>query len=222
MTVHTKVLGVHTKVFGIGLNKTGTSSLRVALEHLGYRVCGPRKDLLKAIRKGDFSGFDAVVETYDAFEDVPWPLVYQYLYERYGRDTKFVLTTRSSPEQWFKSIENHARTSGLMSQTWMLTYGTYRPFGRKREYIEFYQNHNKRVREFFKTRGEQHRLLELCFEQGQGWAELCNFLSKPVPEVPFPHANRTDPKRKLFNRALNRIIEPAYSSLVRLRLSGAR
>src|SRR5690606_5732251 len=141
-------LTVRTKVFGIGLNKTGTSSLRAALEHLGYRVCGPRKHLLKAMRRGDFSGFDEVVEAYDAFEDVPWPLVFEYLYERYGSNTKFVLTTRSSPERWFKSIENHARTSGLMSQTWKLTYGTYRPFGRERDYIEFYQNHNARVREF--------------------------------------------------------------------------
>lgn len=209
------------KVFGIGLNKTGTSSLRVALELLGYRVCGPRKDLLKAMRKGDFSGFDPVVEAFDAFEDVPWPLAFEYLYGRYGSNSKFVLTTRSSPERWFRSIENHARTSGLMSQTWLLTYGTYRPFGRERAYIEFYESHNARVRDFFARRGEQHRLLELCFEQGQTWRELCTFLGEPVPDLPFPHANRTDLDRKAFNRALNRIVEPVCRSLARIGGHGA-
>ena len=207
---------VRTKIFGIGLNKTGTSSLRVALEHLGFRVCGPRKHLLKAMRRGDFSGFDEVVNAYDAFEDIPWPLAFEYLFDRYGSDTRFVLTTRSSPERWFKSIENHARGSGPLSQTWLLTYGTFRPFGRRQAYIEFYEDHNARVRNFFAARGQQHRLLELCFEHGQTWQELCTFLGEPVPDFPFPHANRTDLNRKQFNRALNRIVEPVYRSLVRL------
>src|SRR5690606_37291517 len=90
--------------FGIGLNKTGTSSLRAALEHLGYRVCGPRKDLLRAIRRGDFSGFDQVVDAYDAFEDFPWPLVFEYLYERYGSDTKFVLTLVQAPSDGSRAL----------------------------------------------------------------------------------------------------------------------
>ena len=39
------------KVFGIGLNKTGTSSLKLAMEHLGYRTSGSNKALLREVRR---------------------------------------------------------------------------------------------------------------------------------------------------------------------------
>jgi hypothetical protein len=204
------------KLFGIGLNKTGTSSLRLALEVFGYRVCGPRRELLKAYRRGDMSGFDRVVAAYDAFEDIPWPLVFDYLFERYGDDTQFVLTTRASPDKWFNSIENHARTSGFASDTWLLTYGTRRPFGRARQYKEFYTSHNDRVRSYFKQRNAEHRLLEICFDRGEGWPELCRFIGEAVPSVPFPHANKTDLSRKRLNRMLNSLLEPVYRRYVTL------
>jgi hypothetical protein len=204
------------KLFGIGLNKTGTSSLRSALEFFGYRVCGPRRNLLKALRRGDFSAFDEVVAAYDAFEDIPWPLAFDYLFERYGTDTRFVLTTRSSADAWFNSIENHARSSGLASDTWLLTYGTRRPFGRAKEYKELYTHHNERVRAYFRERNAQDRLLEICFDRGEGWPELCRFIAEPVPDIPFPHVNRTDMSRKRLNRILNSLVEPVYRGYVTL------
>jgi hypothetical protein len=32
--------------------------------------------------------------------------------------------------------------------------------------------------------------LIICFEKGHGWKELCRFLDKPIPSVPFPHVNK--------------------------------
>lgn len=209
-----------SKVFGIGLNKTGTSSLKAALQTLGYRVCGPRRDLLTDFRKGDFSRFDDVVRSYDGFEDVPWPLAFRYLFDRYGDDTRFVLTIRSSPDAWFKSIENHARTSKLTTRTWLLTYGTMRPFGRADEYKALYSRHNAEIREFFTQRGAENRLLELCIDQSTRWTELCRFLGEPVPNIPFPHANRTDLSKKRFIRTVNSCVEPIYRRYVALSTSG--
>lgn len=204
------------KVFGVGLHKSGTSSLKIALEALGYRVCGPDRKLLRAVAHGDCSGIDDVVSRYDAFEDLPWPLIFEYLFERYGSHAKFVLTTRVSAEKWFASIENHARTSGPMSDTWRLVYNTYRPFGRKQDYIKKYNRHNTRVREFFSERGADDRLVELCFERGDGWGKLCEFLAEPVPKVPFPHTNRGGTRKKYLARAFNASIEPFYRSYVAL------
>lgn len=203
-----------TKVFGVGLHKSGTSSLRIALKTLGYRVCGPNRKLLRAISRGDYSGIDEVVSQYDAFEDLPWSLIFEYLFERYGSRSKFVLTTRESAERWFASIENHARTSGPLSDTWRLVYNTYRPFGHKDQYIQKYNSHNARVREFFTQHGANNRLLELCFERGDGWAELCNFLAEPIPEIPFPHTNRGATRKKYLARAFNASIEPFYRNYV--------
>lgn len=199
-----------SKLFGLGLNKTGTSSLRRALETLDYRVCGPRRDLLRAMRRGDLSGIGPIVANHDAFEDLPWPLLFEHLFESYGRDAKFVLTTRASPEKWFRSIENHARTNRPLNDTWRLAYGSFRPFGREREYIRLYMDHNARVRDFFMRHGAQDRLLELCFENGDGWEKLCPFLGEAVPHRPFPHSNRTGERRRPLVRALNMVVEPLY------------
>src|SRR3990170_494423 len=138
------------KVFGIGLSKTGTSSLGCALEALGYRVSGPNKALLKQVRAGDVTGVIAHTSHYDAFEDFPHPLVFRELHQHYGRNAKFVLTIRSSGEAWYKSICEHARTSRLFSGQ-NLSYGFYRPFGRKRDYLALYESHNEAVRAYFKA-----------------------------------------------------------------------
>ncbi len=49
-----------------------------------------------------------------------------------------------------------------------------------------YERHNEAVREFF---AGTDRLLEVCWEEGDGWPQLCGFLGVPVPDVPFPHSN---------------------------------
>ena len=38
-------------------------------------------------------------------------------------------------------------------------------------------------------------LLNVCWETGSGWQELCAFLGKPVPEIPFPHENKASDRR---------------------------
>lgn len=198
------------KIFGVGLNKTGTSSLKAALQHFGYRVCGPRRHLLHEIARGNISGIDPIVSSYDAFEDLPWPLVFEHLFATYGETSKFVLTTRSTPEKWLKSVLAHARTNGLFSDSWSSAYGFYRPFGREKEFIDFYLRHNDRVRNFFAWQGASDKLLEVCFDTDDGWETLCGFIGLPVPDVPFPHVNRTNPDRKRLNQTLNKIVEPAY------------
>jgi Sulfotransferase domain len=202
------------KVFGIGLNKTGTSSLRIALETLGYRVSGPNKKLLKQVRSGNAAGLIAHTSHYDAFEDFPYPLAFRELHQHYGSIAKFVLTTRHSGEAWYQSICEHARTSRVVTSQ-RLAYGFYRPFGRKDDYIALYENHNEAVRAYFRANDAQGQLLEVCWEKGDGWKELCAFLNAPVPELPFPHRNKSDKRRYRIRRAINKVVEAVYVPLVR-------
>jgi hypothetical protein len=37
------------------------------------------------------------------------------------------------------------------------------------------------------------RLLEVCWETGDGRKELCGFLRHPMPDLPFPHGNQGRP-----------------------------
>lgn len=195
------------KVMVVGLSKTGTSSLKVMLTALGFRVCGPRAALLQRVRGGDFAALDPVLDAYDAFEDWPWPLAFRHAHARYGVRVKFILSTRITSDVWFRSIENHGyATSPLKSMS--DAYGRYRPFGRETEFIRNYEAHNADVRDYFD--GLPDQLLEFCLERSDGWAELCRFLGLDQPDAPVPHCNRTPPGRKPLNQFYNRLIAPIY------------
>ncbi|HZJ11633.1 MAG TPA: sulfotransferase [Methyloceanibacter sp.] len=204
----------HPKVFGIGLSKTGTSSLQGALEVLGYRVSGPnRRPLLKQVRSGDLSGVFAQTARDDAFCDFPYPLIFRELHRHFGNNAKFVLTTRRTPDVWYNSVCEHARTSQLFGGQ-RLTYGFYRPFGRREQYIDFYEKHNEAVRAYFRDNGGDDALIELCWDGGEGWDALCEFLGKPIPDQPFPHRNQRDKRRHPGRRAVNRVVEAVYGSIL--------
>jgi hypothetical protein len=202
------------KVVGIGLSKTGTSSLSDMLTTLGYRVCGPRKAILARVRRGEMSAVDPVLESYDAFEDWPWPLTYRHVMERYGPKAKFILTVRGSSDKWLASVMAHGlRTDPARSMR--LAYGYYRPFGREQEFRATYERHNDEVRRFFADYPGQ--LIEFCLDKGDGWEKLCSFLGEPIPSQPVPHRNRTQDqmkaKQKRLNIILNTMIAPIYSRL---------
>lgn len=199
------------KVFVVGLSKTGTTTMKDMLMTLGYRVRGPSKPLLKAIRAGDMEAAVPVMEQYDAFEDWPWPLVYRKAHEIYGNRARFILTVRRDEDTWFRSVEQHGYgTSPLKSMK--DAYGYYRPFGRKAEFVAGYRAHNDAVRDFFADK--PGLFLEFCLEHGDSWDKLCPFLGHPVPEgAPTPHRNKTSTDKRALKRKLNALIAPIYARL---------
>ena len=173
------------KVFGIGLNKTGTSSLGHALRILGYtdHVDG-RKDLLEGWANGQIEPILDAAKAFNNFEDWPWPLVYKELHQRFP-DAKFILTKRSSADTWFTSLCNHAdRTGPTQQRQWV--YGHAMPHDHKAEHVAFYTAHNNAVSAYFQAEAPG-QLLEVCWEDGNNWDKLCAFLDKPIPSVAFPH-----------------------------------
>ncbi|AKH42832.1 hypothetical protein FHS61_000605 [Altererythrobacter atlanticus] len=175
------------KVFGVGLNKTGTTSLAACMEKLGYRHMGYRLDLLKAYRSGQMDEVWAVIDAHDSFDDWPYPLMYRELAERYP-DAQFLLTIRRSPEIWFDSLARHSRQSRPFRNARKLAYGWRYPENAREQHLEFYRRHNAEVQEYL-----GNRVKVLCWETGDGWPELCDFIGAAVPEEAFPHANRSRP-----------------------------
>ncbi len=178
------------KIFGIGLSKTGTSSLAHALEILGYRT----KDYpgIERYEPGDLSSIDArLLEAYDALTDTPIPSFYRELDARYP-GAKFILTVRNM-DGWLLSCkkqftENLARAQNeAHNRLFMDLYGT--TVYEEDKFRAGYERFVAGVLDYFK--GRPADLLVLDVTGGEGWEKLCPFLGKPVPDMPFPKANVT-------------------------------
>lgn len=192
------------KVFGVGLNKTGTTSLNACGARLGYRCKSCDRGLLRDVRRGDLTRAFAVAERFDLFEDWPWPLIFRELDERFP-GSRFILTVRRDARTWLRSLKKHSLGTHPTRHCRKLAYGHHYPFGREREHLDFYERHNDAVRRHFADRPED--LLEVCWERGDGWAELCGFLGHEPPDAPFPHRNRgVDRRTSRPRRALNGIL----------------
>ncbi|MFR0691693.1 sulfotransferase [Enterobacterales bacterium AE_CKDN230030158-1A_HGKHYDSX7] len=187
-----KLLGAY-KIFGVGLNKTGTTTLAKCLQTLGFQQhVSVRRDLLVKYREGHLDDVFAVADANQTFEDWPWPLMYKELFFRYGEDARYVLTRRRTPQAWLDSLKRHSLRTPISMHCRLLAYGHDYPHGMESHHLELYEKHNRDVRAFFVQQGVEHLLLEISFDSGDGWDELCGFLGLPAPAEPLPHENRGD------------------------------
>jgi hypothetical protein len=169
------------KVFGLGLSKTGTSSLTDALTLLGLRAVHYPRDLTLARDVDALT--DISVAPHYAELDRAWP------------GSRFILTVREQAS-WLRSIEMHWR---LMLQWWqdetpalrrfheevaLAAYGTL-TFERE-HFARVYDAHERNVRAYFRGRDDL-LVMDIC--GGERWPRLCAFLGLPAPPAPFPHAN---------------------------------
>ena len=106
-------------IIGAGLSRTGTTSVALALEHLGYKVydttaavpLGHLQLMKEAFivdrEKGvDVLNAEILRNGFNATLDAPVALLWKELLERQP-DAKVLLTVRDSAEQWFQSYERH-------------------------------------------------------------------------------------------------------------------
>lgn len=182
-----------TKVFCIGFHKTGTTSLAVALKMLGYRVTGPNGTKDPDIADKVHEMADRLSEEFDAFQDNPWPILYREMDARWP-GSRFILTRRST-DSWIRSQVKDFGLRETPMRRWI--YGAGCPEGNERVFVERYERHNREVVEYFRERPDDLLVLDLA--SGIGWPRLCEFLGHPVPDAPFPHANKASLSRKLKN-----------------------
>ena len=186
-----------TKVFVIGLSRTGTTSIAVALHRLGYKTYHAMFKMAKYPTMGESGQSKAVkrwVDAFDAFSDLPVMTVYQELAVMYP-DAKFVLTSRGA-DRWAEAMLRFMPGMRNVPNNTLLpagdlfraSYGdNWRDLGRD-DWHGIYLAHQKEVREFFADK--PGRLLEMNIPGGEGWRELCGFLGVDAPvDEPFPHAD---------------------------------
>ncbi|NQY67308.1 MAG: hypothetical protein HRT72_06250 [Flavobacteriales bacterium] len=171
------------KIIGIGFEKTGTTTLDIALSKLGYKVLGESPKALLPILKGDYDKVLSIIKDYDALEDKPWFTVYREL-DRRIPGSKFILTIRES-ESWYKSASNHFGDLPSAFHEWIYGRGKGILKDNRDNSIAVYDTHNQGVIEYFKERPTD--LLVLDFTKGDKWDKLCAFLERDIPKIPFPH-----------------------------------
>jgi hypothetical protein len=194
-------------VIGAGLNRTGTLSLKLALEELGFGPCHHMFELIANPSQGPiweqvFDGgridWDKVYGTYRSAVDAPTCYFYRELSAAYP-EAKVILTVRE-PESWWKSARattaseaNLARfanspLAGFFSKAVarLLERGIQPDAPADRDAaVSWFKQHTENVRRAIAP----GRLL--IFEVSEGWEPLCRFLEVPVPLEPFPRTNST-------------------------------
>lgn len=171
------------KIFGIGMQRTGTSTMTQALEVLGYE-----SEHFPAGLWGNRS--HPVLFENNAFFDNPIPIIYQELDERFP-ESKFILTIRDE-DDWLQSCE-HLFTekrgdfgfdkSERIKEMHHALYGT-NHFDAE-VFRAAFRRHNREVKEYFSNRCDD--LLIIDIGQEDKWTPLCSFLGADHPEQPFPH-----------------------------------
>ncbi len=178
------------KIFGVGLPRTGTTSVSMAMIELGYRT-------------GHVCFHESLYDQGDCFFDTPVYVDYPLLDKRYP-NSKFILTWRD-PKAWFVSFQKHLLPffSPLKEENlgdaivWKEMWRCYSAvFGRPETLTPYslmlhYQRHRQEVEKYFRNRPND--LLILPVEgKDANWDALCKFLDKPRPDKPFPFLNRDD------------------------------
>lgn len=176
------------KVFGVGLNKTGTTSLKQAFVALGYKHLDRSPALFKHWKKREYDEIFDAIDAFESFEDWPWPLMVPQLLERYP-DARFILTRRSSAQIWLDSLKRQAEKTNPDNNPRRSIYGHTYPHGHEAEHLAFYESHLRSVRDMLSERPQQ--FVELCWDEGDDWGALCTFLGEKKPRTPFPHANKS-------------------------------
>lgn len=177
------------KVIGIGFHKTGTKTLAHCLNLLGYRHLSLSQHHFELWLAGQTDQILQDMQQADSFDDWPWPLIFRQASLRFP-DARFVLTTRLNEEVWFASLLSHVQGRGQRGYPYrQAIYGYLNPADDPGHHRNVYRSHNQTVRRYFAD--QPQRFLEVCWERGDGWDQLCAFLQVPVPACPFPQINRS-------------------------------
>lgn len=192
------------EVIGAGLPRTGTASLKIALEHLLGGPCyhmreipghpfdlGPEWE--RALRD-DTPDWEALLDGYAATVDWPASMFWREL-SAANPDAKVLLSLRDSPETWWHSLDQTILPYARMSTapdwaegcglTDLLERFTGAPkWDDPALLMAAYERHNSIVKQAIPP----GRLIE--WHAGDGWGPICQRLGLPVPDIPFPWVNQ--------------------------------
>jgi hypothetical protein len=197
------------KLIGAGLGRTGTLSLKAALERIGYGPCYHMIEVLVSPERGRHwleqtrSGaqdWDAIFHGYRATVDWPAAAFWRELTGRYP-DAKVLLSLRDA-DRWYDSVVNtiypvmmqgppegapavlHEFHKMVYELIFVRTFSG--RLGDRAHAKRVFEEHNQAVIDAVPA----SKLL--VYRPGDGWEPLCRFVGAPVPGESYPHLNDTE------------------------------
>jgi hypothetical protein len=199
------------KIVGAAYPRTGTVSLKLALEQLGFGPCHHMSELIQHPENGSLwiaaakgqPDWDAVFADFSSCVDAPSCYYWRELAAKYP-DAKVILTDRD-PEAWFSSVHSTVFSPEWVAQTLKMPLG---PFFQS--FYDFYdgkiQDHDFMIATYRRYCEDVKRAIApdrlLVFRTGDGWAPLCRFLGVAVPDAPYPKANTREEMRAMIDRVI--------------------
>jgi hypothetical protein len=214
------------KVIGAGFGRTGTTSLRAALERLGFGPCYHMTEVLAHPDHADFwvsawrgepVDWDGVLGGYEATVDWPACTFYEELMRQHP-GAKVLLSVRD-PEPWYEStrstiyelsklIEGPTISRVIFGLISLLVFGGFA--GRRTSLPDDiiwqgtfdgrFEDKGYAIEVFERHNEEVKRRVPqerlLVYEVRQGWGPLCAFLGVPEPDEPFPRLDDTAQMRR--------------------------
>ena len=212
-------------VIGAGFGRTGTTSLKAALERLGFGPCyhmtelfehPEHLDVWRAAVRGETVDWEGPLKDYRSTLDWPGAPFYEDLMEAYP-EARVILTVRD-PERWYESTLNTIYEMNKTAYSPLFTLMSWvvpqvrnvkraigvvddlawrEAFGGRFEHREHAIAVFHEWNEGVKRRVPAEKLL--VYDVKEGWGPLCEFLGVETPEgEPFPHLNDT----KVFRRRI--------------------
>jgi hypothetical protein len=194
-------------IIGPGFGRTGTASLKIALEQLGFGPCHHMYEVVanpeqvrhwEGVAAGQPIDLDAAFAGYGSQIDWPGAHVWRELAAHHP-EAKVVLSVRPEDLWWssysstigklltvFPQLPLPAHISAMMAAArQFIGHDTFGGQWTDRDVaIAAYRKRKQDVTEAIAP----ERLL--VYDVAEGWDPLCAFLNVPVPDTPFPHANR--------------------------------
>ncbi len=206
--------GGSLRIVGAGLGRTGTNSLKLALERLTGGRCYHMLEVFerpqdtaawRAAAREEWPDWNALLAGFDATVDWPACAFWRQLAAA-NSDALVLLSVRESPQVWWGSVESTIFTSlqtpvpdgepewsARRAMVLDVLAATFTPDWHDREAaIAAYERHNAAVRAAVPA----ERLVE--WQPGDGWQPLCRGLGLAVPDEPFPHTNTAEEFRATF------------------------
>lgn len=225
------------KIIGAGLGRTGTMSLKMALEQLGFGKCYHMVELINAperlrhwkeLHRSGTTDTAALLQGYQSIVDYPGAFFYKELLAACP-DARVILTVRD-PQSWHKSAL--ATIYGTKPQGFaaklkaLLKLVTNRGFRRAFPVFQFAdkviwegqfggrfedRDHAIAVYEAHICEVKAHVPSSqlLVYDVAQGWEPLCDFLGVAIPDTPFPSSN----SKEEFTRRVTQLMTEGVMDL---------
>jgi hypothetical protein len=205
------------KFIGAGFGRTGTMSLKVALETLGFDPCYHMTEVFAhpehtgfwiSAWRGEPADLDGILGEYEAAVDWPACTFYEELMERHP-DAKVILSVRE-PERWYESVRNTIYELSVVIPRHriyrigykLVSFFVFRGPGNRNLADEIiwqgtfdgrFEDKHHAIEVFERHNAEVQRRVPqdrlLVYDVKSGWGPLCEFLGVQEPEEPFPRTN---------------------------------